>query len=278
MNAMQASAKAFASMITEDDNDNDEDLDYDSTPTKPANGVVNEKKRHMSPTCIICQQSYSSAPGNSIGYISFSQCSKVMGNSLSVQSLHVDGGVLSRQNSMDLPMERTDGIVMGTSDSDSTTNTTMILSQATVDNHFKITSSDINKRFSRLHIRLCGHAMHYSCFEAYIASENRKAEIRNGMFLDVSRKEFYCPLCKRVSNFLTPYCENDLNDRMEHQAPPDPIAWMNWFPSIGDLSKPVRDAQNQTTSLTPTPELATTMICDEPSAISPPRELLSGLN
>ncbi|KAI9905130.1 hypothetical protein PsorP6_014204 [Peronosclerospora sorghi] len=60
-----------------------------------------------------------------------------------------------------------------------------------------------------VHVRLCGHSVHHACWEAYHTSQFQRA-ITGGHHrhalnaVDVTKKEFLCPLCKSISNVLIP--------------------------------------------------------------------------
>ncbi|GLD96349.1 hypothetical protein PINS_up005032 [Pythium insidiosum] len=60
-----------------------------------------------------------------------------------------------------------------------------------------------------VHVRLCGHSVHHTCWESYHASQFQRA-ITGGHHrhalnaVDVTKKEFLCPLCKSISNVLIP--------------------------------------------------------------------------
>ena len=59
----------------------------------------------------------------------------------------------------------------------------------------------------------CGHHVHFGCWDAYFASVLQKAlagENFDGRFcVDVSRREFLCPLCKGLANCLVPAYDDD---------------------------------------------------------------------
>lgn len=60
-----------------------------------------------------------------------------------------------------------------------------------------------------VHVRMCGHSVHHTCWESYHASQFQRA-ITGGHHrhalnaVDVTKKEFLCPLCKSISNVLIP--------------------------------------------------------------------------
>uniref|UniRef100_A0AAV1VPC7 E3 ubiquitin-protein ligase n=1 Tax=Peronospora matthiolae TaxID=2874970 RepID=A0AAV1VPC7_9STRA len=60
-----------------------------------------------------------------------------------------------------------------------------------------------------VHVRLCGHSVHHKCWESYHTSQFQRA-ITGGHHrhalnaVDVTKKEFLCPLCKSISNVLIP--------------------------------------------------------------------------
>jgi hypothetical protein len=60
-------------------------------------------------------------------------------------------------------------------------------------------------KFSSVHISLCGHAIHSSCCNAYLASTG----MRDSLVDPGKDGEFRCPLCKRFSNCLVPFIDID---------------------------------------------------------------------
>ncbi|CAM9281630.1 unnamed protein product [Chrysoparadoxa australica] len=69
----------------------------------------------------------------------------------------------------------------------------------------------------RLQVGMCGHAVHYECWDVYYASllgtsaANQAFEER--INLDVGRGEYFCPLCKGLSNVLVPHLPKSLCTR-----------------------------------------------------------------
>lgn len=51
-----------------------------------------------------------------------------------------------------------------------------------------------------IHMSLCGHAVHTSCCESHLNGTN----LRENVLVDRNKKEFRCPLCRRLSNCLVP--------------------------------------------------------------------------
>jgi len=78
----------------------------------------------------------------------------------------------------------------------------------------------------RVHVASCGHRVHYGCWDAYYASVLQKylagETSYDGRFcVDVSRREFLCPLCKGLANCLVPSVEDaELASRDAPAAPP----------------------------------------------------------
>lgn len=58
-------------------------------------------------------------------------------------------------------------------------------------------------------LSLCGHALHYSCFERYYAGVVEQSEMIEDAILSTRQAEYQCPLCKTVSNTLVPYIAQD---------------------------------------------------------------------
>lgn len=70
---------------------------------------------------------------------------------------------------------------------------------------------------SNEHISLCGHAVHVYCFEKYFKSLPRNRGHR-GAFLgsdlvDLEKREFLCPVCRRFSNLILPLADSNLVKR-----------------------------------------------------------------
>uniref|UniRef100_A0A1I8B9X3 E3 ubiquitin-protein ligase n=1 Tax=Meloidogyne hapla TaxID=6305 RepID=A0A1I8B9X3_MELHA len=60
-----------------------------------------------------------------------------------------------------------------------------------------------------LHISTCSHLMHFSCYNtfikaAYVRENLRRMQVLNSQMLDTEMGEFFCPLCKRLSNCVMP--------------------------------------------------------------------------
>lgn len=71
-----------------------------------------------------------------------------------------------------------------------------------------------------IHVRLCGHSVHHTCWKSYHESQFQRA-ITGGHHrhalnaVDVTKNEFLCPLCKSISNVLIPTTANEMNDMTE---------------------------------------------------------------
>jgi hypothetical protein len=67
-----------------------------------------------------------------------------------------------------------------------------------------------------VHVRLCGHSVHHKCWESYHTSQFQRA-ITGGHHrhalnaVDVTKKEFLCPLCKSISNVLIPTTTDEVS-------------------------------------------------------------------
>ncbi|KAL4087004.1 hypothetical protein PRIC1_014062 [Phytophthora ramorum] len=67
-----------------------------------------------------------------------------------------------------------------------------------------------------VHVRLCGHSVHHRCWESYHTSQFQRA-ITGGHHrhalnaVDVTKKEFLCPLCKSISNVLIPTTTDEVS-------------------------------------------------------------------
>lgn len=75
-----------------------------------------------------------------------------------------------------------------------------------------------------VHVRLCGHSVHHTCWESYHASQFQRA-ITGGHHrhalnaVDVTKKEFLCPLCKSISNVLIPTTSESLCELLPARQP-----------------------------------------------------------
>ncbi len=73
----------------------------------------------------------------------------------------------------------------------------------------------------RPHVSLCGHAIHLKCWDAYFASIVQQYEsgaINNEqMPVTISRSEYLCPMCKRISNILIPCIDQSSSEYTEHK-------------------------------------------------------------
>ncbi len=68
----------------------------------------------------------------------------------------------------------------------------------------------------RPHVSLCGHAIHMNCWDAYFASITQRCEsdimLSGQMGVNITRSEFLCPMCKRISNILVPCIHQSAED------------------------------------------------------------------
>lgn len=75
-----------------------------------------------------------------------------------------------------------------------------------------------------VHVRLCGHSVHHKCWESYHTSQFQRA-ITGGHHrhalnaVDVTKKEFLCPLCKSISNVLIPTSTESLRKFLPGMSP-----------------------------------------------------------
>ena len=62
--------------------------------------------------------------------------------------------------------------------------------------------------FWGVHVSSCGHAMHSDCWQGFydsvLAKERRAMRLRQVPSVDVSRREFLCPLCGCLANTVLP--------------------------------------------------------------------------
>jgi hypothetical protein len=63
--------------------------------------------------------------------------------------------------------------------------------------------------FVGVHVQLCGHAIHTSCCDAYLASSSTRDSSADATSSssDKKRGEFRCPMCQRLSNCLVPFID-----------------------------------------------------------------------
>lgn len=72
-------------------------------------------------------------------------------------------------------------------------------------------------KFCSVYINLCGHAIHASCCDAYLASTS----LRDGAVDPGKNGEFRCPMCKRFSNCLVPFIDVDASWVQSQQFHPE---------------------------------------------------------
>lgn len=134
--------------------------------------VLEEKESSSLPDCAMCHEEMNGF----MCYVGFAQRSGVIGQNYINRQENVTGTPLStfRPRPMVTPLEKRN-----------------------VDENVP------------LYMQLCGHALHYSCWNSYHASQFQLV-ITGGQSdgqhaIDVTKGEFLCPLCKSISNILVPY-------------------------------------------------------------------------
>jgi hypothetical protein len=53
-----------------------------------------------------------------------------------------------------------------------------------------------------VHLQSCGHVVHFDCLEGYLSSRSNSNP--EDKMMDLKSKEFWCPVCRRLSNVLIP--------------------------------------------------------------------------
>jgi hypothetical protein len=140
--------------------------------------VATDADADAAPSCIVCQcaaaaSSYDlGAASTDIGYLAFSQLSRI------------GDGAQSPWPASEDPIHLEDSRLKDSGDD----------VDANVD-----ADADAD-----LHLSFCGHAMHFSCFDSYLATVMQRSEAQGGLILDTERGQFQCPLCKRLNNMLLP--------------------------------------------------------------------------
>jgi hypothetical protein len=65
-----------------------------------------------------------------------------------------------------------------------------------------------------VYLSSCGHAVHQSCLERYLKSlkerSGRRTVFEGAHIVDLKKKEFLCPVCRRLANSVLPECPGDL--------------------------------------------------------------------
>ncbi|KAF1331626.1 E3 ubiquitin-protein ligase ubr2, partial [Globisporangium splendens] len=103
-----------------------------------------------------------------------------------------------------------------------------------------------------IHVRLCGHSVHHTCWKSYHESQFQRA-ITGGHHrhalnaVDVTKNEFLCPLCKSISNVLIPTTANELDstssamDTTGESSLISQQAIIQWLSRNGEAKEPAED-------------------------------------
>jgi E3 ubiquitin-protein ligase UBR1 len=81
----------------------------------------------------------------------------------------------------------------------------------------------------------CGHGMHYSCYQQYLASaKSRQTQITRTVPEDFENTEFICPLCKSLGNMFIPVLWSQNRNKLSSCVRPDE-SWYDGFENISKL-------------------------------------------
>ncbi|KAI9343906.1 hypothetical protein DFJ73DRAFT_661112 [Zopfochytrium polystomum] len=177
---------------------NDEDDDMDVTVEEQLNPKFSDERRPEIPggTCIICQEPLS-IDGSPYGMVTLLQQSRVSQRlALDPRNMSSMKSLLWKQCSLDIPQERP--VIFETD--------LNIIDQA---EPIVSPSLDFPPFPSAVHASSCGHLMHFSCFDSYKASiERRQGQEFRNQPENLESNEFLCPLCKSLGNTLAPIQDN----------------------------------------------------------------------
>ncbi|KAG1708826.1 hypothetical protein DVH05_022447 [Phytophthora capsici] len=131
-----------------------------------------------------------------------------------------------------------------------------------------------------VHVRLCGHSVHHKCWESYHTSQFQRA-ITGGHHrhalnaVDVTKKEFLCPLCKSISNVLIPTTTDEVSKflpAMNHRVRVDrsdelPMAAVTQLEMINWLEHAVTTGCEDVSSSTESEDTSALLLEQKPASI-----------
>lgn len=136
-----------------------------------------------------------------------------------------------------------------------------------------------------MHVRLCGHSVHQTCWKSYHSSQFQRA-ITGGHHrhalnaVDVTKKEFLCPLCKSISNVLIPTTTNEMNRLLQPRSVGDGavgkssiVDMGHWLDAIG--REPSLNAQQEAVALSTATTAETNGDTELALQLNPPPHLVS---
>ncbi|KAG5175399.1 hypothetical protein JKP88DRAFT_338657 [Tribonema minus] len=183
MAAMQERAKMFAAAqmramgVDSDEEDlSDADMDQDQGSSSAHQGKCKQYVPPPPPICIACHE----VTAEPVGHIAFAHRSSVL----------------------DMRANAPDGVpplVAGPP---------LQLAPMNGASQIQPTEADYKlgfRGFAGVHLHLCGHALHSSCFARYYDSVRGQTDIFGRPVTDLDAGEFRCPFCKALSNVLVPH-------------------------------------------------------------------------
>lgn len=105
------------------------------------------------------------------------------------------------------------------------------------------------------HVSLCGHAVHVDCFEGFFNSLLRSKEnqmvFAGSEVVDLDKREFFCPGCRRLSNLILPKVMHPRTERqsiskMSHES--KDFSFDSWIDEISAKVKQECDVEHVSTS------------------------------
>ncbi|XP_076468765.1 E3 ubiquitin-protein ligase ubr3-like [Babylonia areolata] len=147
--------------------------------------------------CVICNQCTPSKPSKLMGLVVFMQSSSVLGHR---QRTEVQESILSPPTLEQVADTRCGGVKRQR--------------RVEMAKHFEETSCDLSISIGwdgGVYTSTCGHYLHLDCHKSYI--DTLKRNNSHLEHISISRGEFYCPMCRQISNAMLPIVPEDEEDR-----------------------------------------------------------------
>ncbi|OAV90000.1 hypothetical protein PTTG_07448 [Puccinia triticina 1-1 BBBD Race 1] len=96
---------------------------------------------------------------------------------------------------------------------------------------------------SGLFASVCGHLMHFACFQTYYKS----IELRHGTQVtrnhpeSIDRCEYLCPLCKSIGNIFLPSVDSSTPLVKPQNSPPAPTDLVDWITSVDAIESKMKE-------------------------------------
>lgn len=179
--------------------------------------------------CVLCHSSSDDSSTRTLGVVGFFQKSRLL--EISAQTCATghytpkprcprDDDMVSQSGSVNTHAERNGGFVNKSSRELYAELSQQSLSECAIGEVGLLSSFGKNvikfgiRNSVDMHINLCGHAVHTDCFQKYFASLTRNREHQGGFLgsdvVDLEKKEFLCPVCRRFSNLILPLVDEAL--------------------------------------------------------------------